>query len=118
MTLFAFLNMVSIMIMMLIAAWLAGKLSEMKYSFLFCLLQVVVHWNWSCFGWVKRHPYYVWCAVLQVSLILTALTQIGLFMENSIFTKPIVVFMISPVLWTSVFLILRTYDKKMNSAEG
>lgn len=109
----AFLNLLSISIMMLIAGYLAGKLVSMKYSLIQCIYQLLVFGNTSCFKWLLRNSYYIWYMVLQVALILTTLTQLGQFMQGNIFAKPMFVFMIAPILWASVYFLLVSYEKRI-----
>lgn len=120
MTFFMILNAVSILIMMFISTWLAGKLAQLKrdmgYSYIKSAFQILVYFKFGYAKLVFRNPLYVWLALLQLAIIATALTQIGLFMTQSIFTKPIFVFMVAPFLWVSIYAVLRVYDRKLRRA--
>lgn len=113
MTLLAFLNLLSISVMMLIATYLAGKLVAMKYSLIQCIYQLLVYGNTHCFKWLLRNSYYIWYMALQVCLILTTLTQLGQFMQGNIFTKPLFIFILAPLLWGSLYFLLLSYEKRI-----
>lgn len=110
---YALLNMFSILIMIRICWWLAYKIKTAEYSLLTCFIQLLVHRNVVCFKWYIYNPRYIWYMVLQLAIMATALTQIGMFMENSIFTRPIFIVTIAPILWFSIYRVLKSYDDKL-----
>lgn len=112
MTLLAVLNLISILLMVYICGWLAWKLSEAKYGLLTCIIQLIVHKNPHCFRWYFKHTYYVWYMILQITLICITLTQIGMFMDNSIFTRPLFLFIVYPIFYYSLYRILK-YEHKV-----
>lgn len=56
--------------------------------------------------WYKDRPIFMHCILMRFFLVCTTLTMLTIFSKESIFYKPLVVFIISPCLWITTFLVI------------
>lgn len=114
---FLLLNTISICLMIVLTGILSNEIKNMKYSFYYVMASYAFRGDMRAFNWLCRHKYYLWYFALIVTLVCTGLTQIGMMFENSIFTKPLFVFMVSPFLWLAILFIFIGHIKRINQTK-
>lgn len=110
---FAILNLITIVAMMATAGRIAYIISDMKYSLYRIVIRRVFWKDHRGITWLYQHDYYIWYNVLLLAMVATALTLIGQFMRNDIFTKPSIVFTLSAILWVSLFFVIESHRKSL-----
>lgn len=106
MTTLHLLNFLSISIIIAICCWFTYFISGAKYRLYKAVFRAVFKLDFYYLLWYFKNSIYLWCMMARLFLICTNLTLITLFSENSIFQKPFFMFVVSPLLWMSLFGVL------------
>lgn len=67
--------------------------------------------------WVRSNRVYHWSCLLITTLIVTILGLIGSFSKSNYFNRPEVIYIISPIIWLSIYKSNRWFTKKIRSLE-
>lgn len=106
MTFIHWLNYASITIIMGLCCWLTYFISGAKYSLVKACFRAVFLFDFWYLKWYWVNRIYFWCVTARIFLVCTALTLITMFSDNSIFQKPLFMFIVSPLLWISLFGVI------------
>jgi len=97
------LNYATIILIMGFSSLIVYFLAGAKYSLHKALFRALFMWDFWYVKWFCKNKIYLWSFSLLILLICTELTLITKFSEDSIFQKPRFMFLVSPLLWASLF---------------
>lgn len=100
------LNFASITIIGGLACWFTYFISGAKYRFYKAVMRAVFKFDFWYLKWYWHNRVYLWCISARLMLICTNLYLITMFSENSIFQKRLFIFIVSPLLWISIFGVI------------
>lgn len=106
------LYLISIMLMMSIVFWLTVQIAGMRYSLYECIIRRLFWNDCDCWNWLAQNKHYIWYHILILALIGTGLTNTGQLMELEIFTRPLFISLVSPILWLAFLFVLIEISKK------
>lgn len=109
MTFIHILNYCTICLIFSLALMFTYYSSKAKYSVLKAFLWAIFRWDGWYFRWFFKsiqNMLYFFCSTCVAFLVAQDLVLLTLFSQNNIFQKPIYVFLISPVLWANLIIVL------------
>jgi len=112
------LNYATIVIIGLFCIRLTNFASTAKYSMLKTIIRAVFFGDLYYLKWQLRNRVYLLTNGLLLLLIVTNLILITLFSQNNILQKPMLQFIVSPLIWGLIFAAfhfgLKKYEDKIS----
>lgn len=101
------LNYVTIIIIGLFCLWLTRFAQSAKYSLIKTIIRLVFFGDSYYIKWHLKSKVYLLANALLLLLITTNLILITLFSHDNILQKPLLTFIVSPLLWLVIFGLVR-----------
>ncbi len=110
------LNYATIVIIGLFCIRLTNFASTAKYSMVKTIIRLIFFKDLYYIKWQLRNKVYLLTNALLILLIVTNLILITLFSHNNILQKPMLQFIVSPLIWALIFagfhIGLKRYESK------